>query len=167
MAHPKQACLSLTPLSNVQIEQYLSSRLPNSFKGVYDADSLPGKATVAKWDYPFAIVVNTMKDTTAGVGHWIAMVFTEDGKGHYFDSYGKKPKSAAWKEFLRSTSLHGKWTYSKVKVQSDYTNSCGYLAIKFIVMRLLKTYRHFADTEIANEIDEVEVCSKYSHISKL
>ena len=102
MADPKQTCLKLTPLSNVQIEKYLSARLPNRFKGVYDADSLPNKATAAKWDYPFAIVVNTMKDTTASVGHWIAMVFTEDSRGHYFDPYGKKPKSVEWKEFLRS-----------------------------------------------------------------
>ena len=90
MAHFKRACLKLTSLSNVQIQQYLSSRLPNNFEGVYDADSLPDKATVAKWDYPFAIVVNTMKNTTAGVGHWIAMVFTKDGTGHYFNSHGQK-----------------------------------------------------------------------------
>ena len=60
---------SVRALSNHQIETKMKSQ--KYFKGVYDADSLPHP----RFTYPWAIIVNTEKDTVPDAGHWTAFVF--------------------------------------------------------------------------------------------
>lgn len=122
---------SIRPLSSLQIEKRMRRYRP-SFKGVFDMDSLPRK----KYNYPWAIIANTNKDTTTGVGHWVAFVFDSNGKGHYFDSYGKPPLHRSWRHYLHTKSKNGKWQYSTRQVQKFNTNTCGYLSMDFIVKRL-------------------------------
>ena len=56
------------------------------FKGVYAANQLPFILD----SYPAAFVVNTDPSDLPGT-HWVAFYFDMNGKGEFFDSYGKAP----------------------------------------------------------------------------
>ena len=119
-------------LSNHQIETKMKSQ--KYFKGVYDADSLPHP----RFTYPWAIIVNTEKDTVPDAGHWTAFVFDKFGQGYYFDSYGKPPPFKHWKQYFYKNSRGNVWTYKRLVVRRYDTHTCGYLCMDYITQRLSK-----------------------------
>ena len=123
---------NIRALSNYQIEAKMQHR--KYFKGVYDADSLPRRT----FTYPWAIIVNTKKDTVPSAGHWTAFVFDKFGQGYYFDSYGLPPPHKFWKNYLHKNSRGNVWFYNRVIVQRYDTNTCGYLCMDYIVQKLRK-----------------------------
>ena len=132
------------------------------FKGVYDADSVPHIGRT--WTAPLALVVNTKKDTSKDVGHWIAIVITADGKGHYFDSLGKPPVFSHWLKLLKSFS--NSISINRQKVQRDYTNSCGYIVIDYIMKRILLD-DVYTDQDITDSMNEADICRKYTFLNDL
>lgn len=144
----------IRPLSNFAIERKLK-RLTTSFKGVYDADSLPHK----RFAYPWAIIVNTNTDRSASIGHWTAFVFDKNGYGHYFDSYGQPPPHKRWIDYLRVKSRRGVWTQSTIQAQRLDTNTCGYLCIEFILKRLKNN--RLTDNKIARSLNEMRAYKKH------
>ena len=122
------------PLTNFKINNKLSTLCPLNFRGVFDEDSLP--KFKSKPHYPWCIVVNTLKDTSQTVGHWVVIMFGNDGKGYYFDPLGEKPKHSHWIRYLRKYSLGKRWTFNKLKVQNDYSNLCGHLCILYIMDKM-------------------------------
>jgi len=57
---------------------------------------------------PYLLVCNT--DPTRPVRHWIC-IFVEDGRGEYFDSFGRRP-SAAFERYLNRHCSY--WTFNDV-----------------------------------------------------
>jgi len=57
------------------------------FRGVFARDQLEN---VSLDRYPIAFVVNTDKSSGPGE-HWVAIFIDQNGRGYYFDSYGRPP----------------------------------------------------------------------------
>lgn len=146
----------IPPLSNFQIANIMNHlRVKPYFKGVYDMDSLPKQ----RFAYPWAIIVNTEKDTTRSIGHWICMLFDKYGRGHYFDSYGSPPPHKHWRDYLVQKSLNRIWKHSSLVVQRLNTSTCGYLCIDYIVLRLKRPL--VRDNYIASRLDPIRSYRKY------
>ena len=125
------------------------------FTGVYDADSLPR----SHFMYPWAIIVNTEKDTVPLAGNWMAFVFNKFGQVYYFDSYRLSSTCSYWKHYLHTNS-HGKvWFYNRLIVQRYENNICGYLCMDYITQRLRKpTLRN---QTIVCHLDEYKLYYKF------
>ena len=66
-----------------EIERFLRRRRVSHFDGVFSIDTLP--------DRPRMLVCNT--DTSDGPDrHWVC-ISIERGRGEFFDSFGRRPKS--------------------------------------------------------------------------
>jgi len=66
-------------MNSDEIERFLRRHLED-FDGVFSVDTLPAK--------PHLLVCNTDPSYRPG-RHWIC-IFVEDGRGKYFDSFGRR-----------------------------------------------------------------------------
>jgi len=93
------------------------------FQGVISADTLPNR--------PRLLVCNTDKSTKAGE-HWIAIHVDEEGRGEFFDSFGRAPN----KHFEAYMNKHCiRWTFNRKQVQSIISTFCGYYCCMFCMLR--------------------------------
>lgn len=97
------------------------------FKGVYPCDHLPlhVKGTAG-------FIINTDPCYLDGT-HWVA-VYIKNGKGEYFDSYGRKPQREI-EEFLKRTCPLG-YTRLKKQLQSILSTVCGNYCLVYLAMKL-------------------------------
>jgi len=94
-----------------------------TFQGVYSADTLP--------DQPRLLVCNTDESTKPGQ-HWIAIHVDTDGRGEYFDSFGRAPD----KHFEAYMNKHcTRWTFNKRQLQSIISSFCGYYCCMYCMLR--------------------------------
>ena len=96
------------------------------FGGVYARDCLP---KVVK--YPCAMVLNTDPADEPGE-HWVAVYFSENGNGEYFDSYGLQPPSC-FKHFMEMHSVN--WIWNKTQLQDVWTTACGHFCVFYLIYR--------------------------------
>jgi len=97
-----------------EIERFLKAdtNCRRFFQGVYSVDTLP--------DRPSLLVSD--KSTKPGQ-HWIAIHVDDDGRGEYFDSFGRRPT----KQFEVYMNKHCTvWTFNKRQLQSIIISFCGY-----------------------------------------
>lgn len=81
---------------------------------------------------PAVIILNN--DTSKEPGsHWVAIFFSRDGRGIYFDSFGLPLLHENIIEYLNSNSENG-WIYSNMQLQSLTSNTCGHFCILFVIM---------------------------------
>ena len=94
---------------NTQEIDHILRRYVRDFDGVFSADTLPEKPRLLVW--------NT--DSSGKPGrHWICMHF-EDGRGEYFDSFGRRPTA----NFERYLNRHcSSWTFNRRQLQSVISN---------------------------------------------
>lgn len=110
-------------------------RNAKNFGGVWPSNTLP---LVTK--KPMKYIINldpSYKDGT----HWVAVKFNRDGTAHYFDSFGRQPEGNIL-TFIERFAPKG-YTYSKNKYQDDYSSSCGYFCILFILLSPNKFHQIF------------------------
>ena len=94
---------------NTQEIDRILRRYVRDFDGVFSADTLPEK--------PRLLVCNTDASDKPG-RHWICMHF-EDGRGEYFDSFGRRPTA----NFERYLNRHcSSWTFNRRQLQSVISN---------------------------------------------
>lgn len=110
-------------MNNLEILDTLHS-LPVRTYGVYPSDQIP-----KVWMKPAALVVNTEDHTKPG-SHWIAMFVDKNGKGYYFDSFGRGPHIPEHIARLRKNCKHFRWNTKKL--QSEDSDVCGQFCIMFI-----------------------------------
>lgn len=96
------------------------------FGGVFPSDKLP---LVLK--KPSTFIINLDPSYKEG-SHWVAVNFDKIGNSHYFDSYGRPPDGNIV-SFLERFSPRG-YTYSINKYQDDYSSSCGYFCVLFVLL---------------------------------
>ena len=75
-------------------------------------------------------------DPSNGPGtHWIAVYLTEDGKGEFFDSYGKRPEfySRTFKTFLQDHS--STFTWNENTLQSPWSRVYGQYCLFYALHR--------------------------------
>ena len=108
-------------MNSDEIERFLRRHLED-FDGVFSVDTLPPK--------PHLLVCNTDPSYRPG-RHWIC-IFVEDGRGEYFDSFGRRP-SAAFERYLNRHCSY--WTFNDVQLQSVVSKFCGHYCIYYCMLR--------------------------------
>src|SRR6267154_1942226 len=109
-------------MDSVEIRSIMKCDPEVPFRGVYAADKIP--RIVSKTS---AMVFNTDPAHKEGK-HWVAVYF-KDGRGHYFDSYGRRPP-LDFASFMTRNSH--KWTWNKKCMQSFGSNVCGHYCLYFL-----------------------------------
>jgi hypothetical protein len=94
-----------------------------NFQGVFSADTLPSK--------PRLLVCNTDPSSKPG-RHWIAIYVDEDGRGEYFDSFGRSPEG----DFENYMNEHCReWVFNKKQLQSVISSFCGFYCCMYCLFR--------------------------------
>ena len=96
------------------------------FFGVYAIDRLP----FVLLPKPGAVIVNLDASYLPG-SHWVCLYFTRDGKGFYFDSFGRHPP-AQIQSFLERNTRN--WTWNRRIYQAEDSSYCGYYCILFVLL---------------------------------
>jgi len=92
------------------------------YLGTFACDRLPSKFSSSE---PFVLIANTDPEKHRGT-HWIALRRKWDGKGEFFDSYGKPPQ----KEFAKFLSKNCKsYTHNPYRLQGEIASTCGSFAV--------------------------------------
>ena len=92
------------------------------FDGVFAADELPDK--------PRLLVANTDPASRPG-RHWVC-ICVENGRGEYFDSFGRPPTV----DFERYMDGHcSSWTFNRRQLQSVISRFCGHYCIYYCLLR--------------------------------
>ena len=102
-------------MNSVDIERFLRDRVRN-FDGVFSVDALSCM--------PRLLVCNTDPSYMPG-RHWIC-VYVKDGRGEYFDSFGRRPNSV----FERYLNRHcSSWIFNDRQLQSVASKFCGHYCV--------------------------------------
>lgn len=96
------------------------------------ADQLPDAIN----KLPCGFIVNTDVHSKPG-RHWCAIFLDEKGNGEFFDSLGMQPNhySYFFSHFLRK-HCSGNITFNSKRIQSDFSNICGFYCLFFLHQRL-------------------------------
>ena len=112
-------------MNTLQIEKLLNadSICNQIFQGVYSSDTLPS--------YPRLLISNTDPSNKPG-RHWIAIYVDENGRGEYFDSFGRPPD----KHFELYMNRHCRnWIFNRVQLQSIASSFCGFYCCMYCLFR--------------------------------
>jgi len=139
-------------MNSDEIDRFLRRRL-RDFDGVFSADNLPKD--------PHLLVCNTDPADKPG-RHWIA-IYIEDGRGEFFDSFGRRP-SANFERYMNRYCVS--WNFNNKQLQSVVSKFCGYYCIYFCIHRsrgvdMCKIVRSFSsDTGLNDALVHAYVCSR-------
>jgi len=92
------------------------------FDGVFSVDTLP--------KHPHILVCNIDPSDKPG-RHWVC-IFVENGRGEYFDSFGRRP-NAAFERYLNKHCSY--WIYNNRQLQSVISKFCGHYCIYYCMLR--------------------------------
>jgi len=130
-------------MNSDEIRRFLSQRVTD-FDGVFSIDTLP--------DRPRLLVCNTDPAHETG-RHWIA-IGVEDGRGEFFDSFGRRPNEV----FERYLNRHcSSWIFNDKHLQSVVSKFCGHYCIYYCLLRsrgidMRKIVRSFSNDTSLNDI---------------
>jgi len=110
-------------MNTLEIEGFLSPRT-SSFDGVFSIDTLPTS--------PRLLVCNTDPASKPG-RHWVA-IYVRDGRGEFFDSFGRAPNAAAVFEHYMN-SYRSSWIFNNKQLQSVISRFCGHYCIYYCLLR--------------------------------
>ena len=139
-------------MNSDEIDRFLRRRL-HDFDGVFSVDNLP--------EDPRLLVCNTDPSDKPG-RHWIA-IYIEDGRGDFFDSFGRRPNV----DFERYMNRHCvSWNFNDKQLQSIVSKFCGHYCIYFCILRsqgvdMCKIVRSFSsDTGLNDALVHAYVCRR-------
>jgi hypothetical protein len=115
-------------MNSEQIESALSGRCRGQFLGVYAKDTLPSRLPAQR---PILLVCNTDKKSRPGT-HWVSIFVDKDGKGEYFDSFGRAP-GVIFARFLNRNCRV--WVYNERQLQSVASYFCGQYCIFYCLYK--------------------------------
>lgn len=121
-----------------QIESVMDNYKQKGFKGVYAIDEVE-KIPVSN---KMGVILNLDKSNQPG-SHWVALYIDTDGDQsvEYYDSYGEDPPQSLMKDIKElinqiNPEVYLKFKINKIKQQSETSDSCGYMAMQFLIDRL-------------------------------
>ena len=102
-----------------ELQKILQRLCGDVFMGVFPSNHLPHPSREG------IFVVNTDACNRPGE-HWICIFVGLDGKGEFFDSFGRPPDGV----FLSYMNMHcRRWTYNSLQLQSIASRLCGHYCI--------------------------------------
>jgi len=108
-------------MNTEEIERFLKLHVAN-FDGVFSIDTLP--------DNPRLLVCNPDASHQPG-SHWIC-ISVEDGRGEFFDSFGRRPNEK-FERYLNRYCYS--WTFNDRQLQSIVSKFCGHYCICYCMLR--------------------------------
>ena len=140
-------------MNSDEIERFLRRRL-SEFDGVFSVDNLP--------EDPRLLVCNTDPSDRPG-RHWIAIYVDSEGRGDFFDSFGRRPNG----DFERYMNRHClSWNFNDRQLQSVVSKFCGHYCIYICIARsngidMRKIVRKLtSDTGLNDMLVHAYVCSQ-------
>ena len=109
-------------MNGSQIEHYLKRYCGDVFMGVFLSDKLPRFITK-----PTLLVCNTDVSYLPGE-HWIAIFIDSNGRGEFFDSFGREPGEPFF-SFMNEQCRF--WIYNDRQLQSVISSVCGHYVCYF------------------------------------
>ena len=120
-----------------QIDNVMENYKNKGFKGVYALDEID-KIPVSN---KMGVVLNLDKSNEPG-SHWVALYIDadDDQAVEYYDSYGEDPPESLMKDIKGlidkiNPSTYLKFKINKIKQQSENSDSCGIMAMQFLIDR--------------------------------
>jgi len=108
-------------MNTEEIDRVLKRTCAEDFDGVFSADNLPEK--------PRLLVINTDPADRPG-RHWVCMS-VNNGRGEYFDSFGRPPTA----NFERYLNRHcSSWIFNDRQLQSVVSRFCGHYCIHYCML---------------------------------
>jgi len=117
-----------------EIDRIVREDCRGLFQGVFSTDTLPKK--------PRLLVSNTDPSNKPGT-HWIAIYVDSNGRGEFFDSFGRKP-SEVFEDYMNENCID--WIYNTRQLQSIASSYCGFYCCFYCMFRC----RGFDLTRIVN-----------------
>ena len=102
----------------------------SGFKGVYPCDLLPTEARGLA-----GFIVNTDPHYMEGA-HWVAVLILQDGKGEYFDSFGRPPQIEIDRFLMRNCPKGYSIVTVPLQSRSQDSTVCGNYTLLYLAMRL-------------------------------
>ena len=129
-------------MNTSEIERFLRPRL-STFDGVFSIDTLPSS--------PRLLVCNTDPASEPG-RHWVA-IHVRDGRGEFFDSFGRAP-NAVFERYMNRYCFA--WISNDKQLQSIISKFCGYYCIYYCLLRdrgvdMRRIVRSFTDDTGLND----------------
>ena len=138
-------------MNSVEIDRFLPPRL-RGFDGVFSIDNLPDDRRL--------LVCNTDPSNKPG-RHWIAIYVGDDGRGDFFDWFGRR-LSHYFERYMNRNCLS--WNFNDVQLQSIVSKFCGHHCIYFCILRnrgvdMRKIVRSFSiDTGLNDMLVHTYLC---------
>lgn len=110
-------------MDSVQIDRILRRCRIAMYRGVYACDRMPAGGGL--------MVVNLDPRHKPG-SHWVGVYTTRDGKGEYFDTFGRPPVGVIKKYLNNNCSV---WNYNKKQLQSAVSKYCGHYCVLYCILR--------------------------------
>jgi len=108
-------------MNSIETEHVLRRHVVD-FDGVFSDDTLPNK--------PRLLISNTDPSDKPG-RHWIC-IYIKDGRGEFFDSFGRRPSVVFERYLNRHCSF---WTFNQRQLQSVVSKFCGHYCIYMLRSR--------------------------------
>ena len=93
------------------------------FQGVFSVDTLP--------ENPRLLICNTDPSTKPGK-HWIAIFIDKNGRGEFFDSFGRRPSNVFVKYMNENCT---DWFYNARQLQNISSIYCGFYCCFYCMLR--------------------------------
>jgi len=120
-----------------QIESVMNNYKQKGYRGVYAIDEVD-KIPVSN---KMGVVLNLDKHNQPG-SHWVALYIDADGDQsvEYYDSFAEDPPESLMKDIKIivdkiNPDTYLKFKINKIKQQSESSDSCGFLAMQFLIDR--------------------------------
>ncbi len=110
-------------MDNFEIELLCRSikELKDHFLGVFPSDKIPDRKNIHGKKFCIANLDPSYKDGS----HWVALIFSDNGKDIFFDSYGELPTTSIIKH------LKNGFKSNKIQLQHPLSTACGQWCIFF------------------------------------
>jgi hypothetical protein len=105
-----------------EIDRFVRENCRGIFQGVFSADTLP--------ENPRLLVCNTDPSNRPGT-HWIA-ICVSNGRGEYFDSFGRKPPET-FEHYMNENCTD--WIFNTRQLQSIASSYCGFYCCLYCVFK--------------------------------
>jgi len=124
------------------------------FLGVFASDQLPKLPP-----RPSCLIANTDPASAPGK-HWVAFFLEADGRGEFFDSYGRMPKLPSFNRFLAQNTAD--WIHNDTLLQGTLAVTCGQYCMYYLLYRCRGMPMH----EIISHFDSTDRCENDTAVNE-